>query len=214
MVLEREPTEYEDVETETPGLFRRFFHIIVRNRHRHRASTNCYVYLEKATNLDTLTDILLPTFELKWEGYRLFYVNIAPNQFRRFDAFCVPHDFPTRLGFSRMFSDWSGIIPRIEGAGQYELSYLVLSSNFPPARGSFILNLCSRARRDYVGLAQHNVLDVTLFEAAFWGGCRDRNGRVSTGASHLRLVWRAVEVWSRARVVPSGWAALPKADGP
>jgi hypothetical protein len=41
-----------------------------------------------------------------------------------------------------MFSDWSGVIPSLQaGEGRYELTYLVLSSNFPPARGSFILTL-------------------------------------------------------------------------
>jgi len=141
IVLEREPAQHADVETKDRGVFRRFFHIIVRNHHRDRAATNCYVYLENAINLDTSYEIPLRTFELKWEGYRLFYVNIPPAGHRRFDAFCIPHHSPTKLDFSSMFSDWIEVIPRIEGAGRYKLTYLVLSGNFPPARRSFILNL-------------------------------------------------------------------------
>jgi hypothetical protein len=141
IVLEREPAQYADVNSSEPGRIRRFFHVGVRNRHRRKAVTNCYGYLERATNLDTSTEIPFRAFELKWEGYRLPYVNIPPAKERRFDAFCIFHDCPAQIEFSHDFSDWTKIIPRIEGAGRYNLTYLVLSSNFPPARGSFILKL-------------------------------------------------------------------------
>jgi hypothetical protein len=101
------------------------------NRYRHKSVTNCYVYLEKATDLNTSEEKLFPAFELKWEGYRLPYVNIPPEQHRRFDAFSILHNAPTHLQFSKMFSDWSGVVPSIQGDGRYELNYLVLSSDFP-----------------------------------------------------------------------------------
>lgn len=141
IVLERGPGQHEDVKSREAGRIRRFFHIAVRNRHRHKAVTNCYVYLDKAINLATSGDIPFRAFELKWEGYRLPYVNIPPEKERRFDAFCIYHDSPTKLEFSHDFSDWSKVIPCIQGAGRYRIKYLVLSSNFPPARGSFILTL-------------------------------------------------------------------------
>jgi hypothetical protein len=149
LVLERDPAQSQDVpvewKIESGGTVRkqkRFFQIVVRNRHRHKAATNCYVYLEKATNLNTSEEQSFQAFELKWEGYRLPYVNIPPEKMRRFDAFSIFHDSPTHLRFSQMFSDWSGVIPSLQaGEGRYELTYLVLSSNFPPARGSFILTL-------------------------------------------------------------------------
>jgi len=147
IVLERDPRQHQDVDVNwtPPGrkipAQKRFFQIIVRNRHRHKAATNCYAYLEKATNLETSVEMPFRAFELKWEGYRFPYVNIPPAQQRWLDAFSIFHHSPTRLRFSEMFSDWSGIVPLLQGAGRYELNYLVLSSDFPPARGSFILTL-------------------------------------------------------------------------
>jgi hypothetical protein len=150
IVLEREPAQSQDVPVEWTGpgevpirKRKRFFHIVVRNRHRHKAVTNCYVYLEKAIKLNTSREQSFSAFELKWEGYRFPYVNIPPEKQRRFDAFSIFHDSPTHLRFSEMFSDWSGVVPSLQGEGRYELHYLVLSSDFPPARGSFILTLAS-----------------------------------------------------------------------
>lgn len=144
IVLEREPSQYNDEEWDRTGQTperRRFFQIVVRNRHRHKAVTNCYAYLEKATNLDSSVETSYPTFELKWEAYLLPYVNILPATQRRFDAFSISHHSPTRLRFYEKFTNWSKTVPVLQGAGRYKLNYLVLSSNFPPARGSFILTL-------------------------------------------------------------------------
>ncbi len=140
IVLESKPT-HTDFPSEK-GLLRRFFNISALNRHRNKVATNCYVYLERATRLDPSEPIPLHhTFELQWEGFRLPYANILPGQFRRFNAFCIPFDSPTRLQFSGLFSDWPGLFPDIQSAGRYNLDYLVLSSNFPPARRSFRLTL-------------------------------------------------------------------------
>lgn len=135
-----EPTKHDD---RPGGELSRFFGITVRNRHRSKAATNCFVYLERATKLDDLGGIPMPlqTFELKWEGFLLPNANIPPAQRRRFDAFHVSHACPTKVQFSRMFSDWSELFPPIDTEGRYKLEYLVLSDNFPAARGSFILNL-------------------------------------------------------------------------
>ncbi len=141
LVLERVPNKDVDVRSRTNGLMHRYFHIAVGNQHRHKAATNCYAYLQKATNLDTLEEKSFPSFELKWEGYLLPYVNIPPAKQRRFDAVCISHESPTHLQFSGLFCDWSGVVPTVQGAGRYELDYSVLSSNFPPAQGSFILTL-------------------------------------------------------------------------
>ena len=137
IILERDPRQHQDVDVNwtppgqnTPAR-RRFFQIIVRNRHRHTAATDCYVYLEKATNLATSEHKSFPAFELKWEGYRFPYVNIPPAQQRRFDAFSIFHHSPTRLRFSEMFSDWNEIVPLLEGAGRYDLNYWCCRAIFP-----------------------------------------------------------------------------------
>ena len=63
LVLERDPAQRGD-SVDATGKLRGFFHIGVRNRHRHKTATNCYVYLEKATKLERLTDIALNAPEL------------------------------------------------------------------------------------------------------------------------------------------------------
>jgi hypothetical protein len=143
LLLERDPAQYADALWEN-GDHGRYFQVMVKNRHRHKVARDCYVYLERAIRLDPPVAIPLNTFELKWDGFVLPYANVLPLQFRRFDAACVAHRAPGKLAFSTMFSDAYGLAPQIEGVGRYELTYIVLSSNFPPARASFILSLDSQ----------------------------------------------------------------------
>lgn len=123
------------------GTIATFFHIDVRNHHQQKLATNCYVYLEKAVRVTpTAETIPLKTVEFKWAGTTIPGVGIAPRSVREFDAFQVAHNTPTVLDFAA-FCDSTEYIPRFSGAGQYELSYVVRAGNFPPARGSFKLNL-------------------------------------------------------------------------
>jgi hypothetical protein len=139
LALERDPEQRGD------SLFDKdthagFFHIGVRNRHNSKTATNCYVYLEKATMLDPPTAIDCPAAELVWAGYSLPNVRIPPGTARKFDAFFIRHDVPSKLQF-HTFSTSPEFIPSVEGAGRYELTYLVVADSFPTARGSFILTL-------------------------------------------------------------------------
>jgi hypothetical protein len=140
IVLERDAAQHGDAQFFGTQDFGRFFHIAVRNRHRHKTATNCYVYLEKATKLDPFTEIPLNAAEFKWAGYVQPNAHIPPGTARRFDAFYIRHDLPSRLQFN-VFADSTEFIPRIEGEGRYELRYLVVSDNFPPTRGSFVVEL-------------------------------------------------------------------------
>jgi hypothetical protein len=145
LLLERDPAQHEDADWRN-GDRGRYFQITVRNRHRHKAARDCYVYLEKANRLDPAENIRLHTFELKWDGFTLPNANVLPLQNRRFDAACIAHSTPHRLSFSGMFSD-AQRAPDIAGPGRYELTYVVLSSNFPAARATCILNLESELDR-------------------------------------------------------------------
>ena len=93
------------------GEVRRFFYIRVRNLHHHKAATNCYVYVEKATKLPaTFGEIPIATVEAKWAGYVLPNAHILPRSDRPFDAFYMPHDRPTEVRFPT-FSDSSAFGP-------------------------------------------------------------------------------------------------------
>jgi len=144
LVLERNPDQWVDASIRNEDgrcvLVRRFFHIGVRNLHKHKVAQNCYVYLEKAKRLDSGAEMQVSSIEFKWSGYRLPSVNLPPGAVRRFDAFSIQHASTRALEF-HTFADSTEFIPRIVGEGQYELTYLVVSENFSPARGSFILSL-------------------------------------------------------------------------
>jgi hypothetical protein len=142
LVLTREPGYFADAKQVPLEKWGRFFHVGVHNRHRNKIAMNCCVYLEKATALDSGVEIPVKTVEFKWEGYMLPNAHIQPGTVRKFDAFWMLHDQPTKLEFN-MFCDASYFYPQIASAGRYELTYLVVADNFPPARRSLILNLNS-----------------------------------------------------------------------
>ena len=143
LVLERDVAQFTDARVRNLNdRLGRYFQIGVKNLHKEKMATNCYAYLEKAIKLDPLSEISLNTVELKWEGYVFPNTHILPNTTRRFDALRIMHDNPTDPQFI-IFSDYTGFDPPIHGEGCYELRYVVVADNFPPARGTFNLKLRS-----------------------------------------------------------------------
>jgi len=142
LILERDPKQHTDPYHVGFQKHTRYFSIEVRNRHRNKVARNCYVYLEKAIKLEPRSEIPLKAVEIKWAAYTLPNANIPPGTVRAFDAFFIIHDRPEKLNISNMFTDApSFVFPQIEGKGLYELQYVVVSDNFPAARGTFKLNL-------------------------------------------------------------------------
>lgn len=147
LMLRRDAGQYSDAERiePTPGGARRFmarfFHIDVQNRHLRKIATNCYVYLARVVNIETSEEIPLRSIEFKWAGYVLPNAAILPGQARRFDGLWLAIDRPCEVQFN-IYSDATDYYPRIPvGRGRYRLTYQVISENFPPASGSFVLNL-------------------------------------------------------------------------
>jgi hypothetical protein len=139
LVLERNPHEFTDAYIEG-GKLGRFFHIDVCNLHPNRIATNCYAYLQKVSRIDPPTEFVIRTVEYKWEATRLPNVGIAAGTTRSLDAFFILHDFPTVLQFNAL-ADSSKFFPNVQGEGEYELFYAVISENFAVASASFKLNL-------------------------------------------------------------------------
>ena len=128
-------------DAQKPLVNTRFFHIKVRNHHR-KAAANCSVYLEKATQLPS-TNIVLKTVEFKWAGVHMPSVGIAPGGVREFDAFShffIPIQLQVQFNALSDSPHYRPVLPN--GAANYELSYVVRSENFSPARGTF--KLCLR----------------------------------------------------------------------
>jgi len=142
LALDRGPEDLGDPVVRNTGKTGRFYYIAVRNRHRSKTALNCCAYLEKLSLFDTGSDIPVPTVEFKWEGYLLPNAHVHAKTARRFDAFWVLHEDPTQVLFNTPFCDVWPYLPNIGGAGShYNLTYLVLSDNFPPVRRSFALKV-------------------------------------------------------------------------
>ena len=111
----------------------RFFHLTVRNRNIRKIALSCTAYLEAVIKLPE--NVLTPskTVELKWAGYTMPTVAIMPLSERELDAFYILHEEPVVLRFN-CFSDSGHYLPPILGYGEYLLSYVVISENFPIAR--------------------------------------------------------------------------------
>jgi|SRR6516164_3054992 hypothetical protein len=120
----------------------RYFFIDVTNRHYHKMATNCYALLENVVKLDPLTETPVKAIELKWSGYIFPWAHIPAEGSRSFDAFFILHDHPLQLRFNT-FSDSTDFVPNINGQGSYELRYVVIADNFPPARCTVTLDLNS-----------------------------------------------------------------------
>jgi hypothetical protein len=118
----------------------RFYHIIVKNHHRSKIATNCYAYLESAKQQNNSANIPLKTIELKWAGYILPNAMITPHSTRFFDAFFISHTNPSGLQCN-VFADSTEYIPRIQGPGDFEVTYAVVSENFPVARATFKVHI-------------------------------------------------------------------------
>ena len=66
-----------------------------------------------------------------------------PKEERSFDAFIVSKDYPNRLSWQQphSFADTPKVWPEVFIPGEYEITYLVSSFNFPPVKASFSLLL-------------------------------------------------------------------------
>jgi hypothetical protein len=122
------------------------FHVRVQNRHRETLALNCSAYLEKVVKRpDTEIEIPGEIVELKWAANIWPRANIPARKARRFDAFFIRYAEPNKVIF-QVHTDSIGHGPQIPPEiGEYELSFLVTSDNFPPVQKRFILDLRSSA---------------------------------------------------------------------
>ena len=151
LLLERDDKDFED-KVYAGGIYKegvaRFYHIKVKNLHRQKIARNCIAYLEKIKNLSTDEEKSFELVEFKWKGVKTREVAIPPEKPRYLDAFHVYYHSPNivHLGINRHLVDFSGYEPlyTLEGPGAFELTYVVFSENFSPARATFKLQVGER----------------------------------------------------------------------
>lgn len=117
-----------------------FFHVPVTNRHPRKVAVGCSVYLVDARDVQRDASIPIEIIEFQWAGFTHPYVNIPPAQSRYFDALLVVHQGPLRPQFNPLTAS-AQYRPKISGPGDYELTYVVVSQTFRPARATFRLHV-------------------------------------------------------------------------
>lgn len=119
----------------------RYWHIPVTNRHCRKTAVNCYAYLEVIKNCRTGEETHPPTIEIKWEGYVFPNALILPHSSRKFDAFYSRRDAivrgPAPLLRVNTLTDATTHTPTINTPADYELTFCVVSENFPPTSATF-----------------------------------------------------------------------------
>jgi hypothetical protein len=118
----------------------RFFHLTVENLNPYDIARNCTAYVEVIKNLSTNSVIPFRTAELKWAGYMLPNAAIMPRMKRDLDAFYVLYDSPQIVHF-QCFTDSGAFMRPIEGPGEFQLDYVVISENFPTAKIKTLLTI-------------------------------------------------------------------------
>lgn len=140
LYLDRENEQFVDSKRIPENKMARYFHVLVKNLNSRTPAINCYVYLEQVRDLSNNSNIPIETIEFEWAGYTQPNAVILPNASRHFRAFNILHQDAKKLCFD-LFTDSSRFIPRINGPGEFELTYVVVSENFPPARRTFSLHI-------------------------------------------------------------------------
>ena len=119
----------------------------VRSLHKDEMAHDCAAYVKSSKKLSP--DEPPKSYEsvqLKWEGIPEPNVSIAHNSNRNFDALIIPHRQSNIAYFGSLWSAIDFKTPssekyRLERPGEFELNFIVDSSNFPPAQSKFFLQL-------------------------------------------------------------------------
>lgn len=142
LTINRDPNEYEeallDKEKEMIG---RFFHLNVKNLNPRETALHCTAYVESIKSLDENKNVPLRQTELVWAGTKkLPQVPIIRDSSRLLDGFLVLHNEPNKLIFN-CFSSSTSFMKPIKGPGDLEITYNVISDNFPPASEKFKIHI-------------------------------------------------------------------------
>ena len=145
LLLERDDSDWEDAIDFRVNKKSRWYHIKVKNLHRQKIGRDCVAYLEKIKDLSTGEEKSPELVEFKWKGVNSPRVAIPPKEFRYLDAFHVYYDSQNivHLGINPFVVDFSGYyeLYKLRGPGTFELTYIVFSENFSPAKATFKLQI-------------------------------------------------------------------------
>ena len=123
----------------------RYYYVRAKNYHHDKIAYQCAAYLEKVKILSTGEEREFDLMEFKWKGITTERVVIPPTRDRAFDAFRLRYDSPSvaYFGINQLLIDYTGYLVKysLAGPGDFEVTFIVFSENFPPARETFKLHI-------------------------------------------------------------------------
>ena len=133
-----DPSEGDDMitgvmtDTGPANLKVRYFHLTVQNLHRDRIAIGCTAYVEKIKDAKSGQSVGFRPAELKWAGTTLPSVPVIAGGQRDIDACRIFEAQPRTIHFVSLSDSGKHMAPIAHRA--VDVSYVVLSENFPPAR--------------------------------------------------------------------------------
>ena len=150
LALERSRTPYVEAIHIPLRKRGRWYHVTVKNRHYRRLAQHCTAYLEKVIKLESGEDLSPGQLvESKWRDVTSVSVMIPPQKSRDLDAFYFFEDEPQIIypSINPFIADSTEVLFKIRGPGKFELTYVVFSDDFAPARETFVLEIDGDARK-------------------------------------------------------------------
>lgn len=135
--IQIESLECEDFATE--GHPARGYFLKISNKAMRKQARNCIAFIDKIVH-ENNGPIRFETAELKWRGVMFPNVTIQPESFRYLDAcwFFYDSEIERKIQFN-VLTDSGRHIPYLWDFGKYEITFVVHSDNFPPAKATCIL---------------------------------------------------------------------------
>jgi hypothetical protein len=146
VVQRNDESEFKDAALGIDGPSR-WYHITVRNVHKDEMAHDCAAYVKSSKKLSPDgPPNSYESVQLKWQGIPEPNISIAQNSNRNFDALIIPHKQSNLAYFGSLWSAEDFKTPpsekyHLEGPGEFELNFIVYSSNFPPTQSKFFLQL-------------------------------------------------------------------------
>ncbi len=113
----------------------RWYHVQVKNRHRTKHAVNCFGFLENIECGPNRKNV-----QVVWAGTQAYSVVILPGDTRELDAFHWLADTAGELRFHTFATSGYYYPTPIDRAGVFNLTFRVVSDNFPDVRATFRLS--------------------------------------------------------------------------
>lgn len=137
LLIERDKDEYVNAYTSPERIIeKRHYHLKINNMHIQKTAYECFAYVESIINTSNGSKLSPDIVELKWKGVSSPRISIPPKRYRELDALRAITSLPQQvdIAVNSNIVDYSGYYHTIKGPGDFDITYIVFSNNFPPTK--------------------------------------------------------------------------------